>query len=103
MAASAICNEMGYDSSASTWENSNLWDSVQGSYDIALDDMHCSTNKFAECTYTTSPNCAHSEDVFLTCGKWRCRIDIHYQPSNRIMALGFWPLGNNYQHDVRVI
>ena len=81
MAASAICNEMGYDSSAiSTWANSNsLWESVQGSYDIALDDVDCSTKNFTECTYSRSHNCEHSEDVFLTCGtgRWRCTVDIH--------------------------
>ena len=67
VAASVICNEMGYDSGAISWSNSNLYDSVQQSYEIALDDVDCQTDNFAECTYATSNNCAHSEDLYLTC------------------------------------
>ena len=87
--ASAICNEMGYDSSVITWANSNLFDSVQQSYEIAMDDVECQTDNFAECTYITSNNCAHSEDLYLTCGtgsgKWRCGAAFHVHSSNMII------------------
>ena len=67
MAASAICNEMGYGTSAGSWESGIVWDSLQNSFVIAMDDVVCSTNNFAECTYSREDNCGHSEDVFLTC------------------------------------
>ena len=90
VAASAICKKMGYDGSTSTWESRNLWDSVQQSYDIALDNVYCQTDNFAECTYETSDNCGHSEDVYLTCGRWRCRVETHDNPRNsmRLLFLG---------------
>ena len=84
--ASAICNEMGYDSSVITWANSNLFDSLQQSYEIAMDDVECQTDNFAECTYITSNNCGHNEDLYLTCGtgigKWRCAAAFHVHSSN---------------------
>ena len=80
MAASAICNEIGYNGDAITWANSNLYDSIQQSYDIALDDVECQSDNFAECTFATSHNCGHSEDLYLNCGiqgKWRCGVAFH--------------------------
>ena len=88
-AASAICHEMGYDSSSITWANSDLWDSVQQSYDIVLDDVDCQNDNFAECTYATSHNCAHSEDIYLICGRWKCRVAFHYHSGNSV-ALVYW-------------
>ena len=82
MAASAICNEIGYNNNgdAITWANSNLYDSIQQSYDIVLDDVRCQSDNFAECTFATSHDCGHSEDLYLNCGiqgKWRCGVAFH--------------------------
>ena len=87
MGASAICNEMGFDSNVITWANSNLFDSVQQSYEIALDDVQCQTDNFAESTYITSNNCGHSEDLYLTCGTGKCTCGavFHVHSSNMII------------------
>ena len=70
LSASAICQEMGY-STASSWSYGNVWTSVQEAYDIVMDNVNCQTGSFEECSYDTTHNCGHTEDVFLTCG--RCK------------------------------
>ena len=74
LSASAICQEMGY-TYAGSWSNGNLWPSVQEAHEIVLDNVECGTESFAECTYLTTHNCGHGEDVFLNCG--RCKQPVH--------------------------
>ena len=87
VSATAICNEMGYYTNVNTWANSNLFDSVQQSYEIAMGNVICETDNFAECTYVTSDNCQHHEDLYLTCanGKWICGAAFHVYSSNMII------------------
>ena len=68
LSASAICQKMGYNTEAS-WSYGNLWPSVQDGYSIALDNVNCQTENFEECSYDTTHNCGHGDDVFLNCGK----------------------------------
>ena len=64
-AAHAICKEIGYQC-ALEWHAGDNW-ITQESYPIALDNVYCETENFTQCTYDTSHNCGHAEDVFLTC------------------------------------
>ena len=67
--ANAICREMGYSGSSewfSDWIKYSFGE-VQTSLDINLDDVKCSNDDWNSCTYSTSHNCGHSEDVFLAC------------------------------------
>ena len=66
--ANAICREMGY-SGSSGWVSGSSYSygTRQTSLDINLDDVSCSTGYWNSCSYSTSHNCGHSEDVFLTC------------------------------------
>ena len=63
--ANVICQEMGYDR-ASSWNSGSFFD-VQSSLDITLDDVDCNGESWSSCDYQTTPNCDHSEDVYLTC------------------------------------
>ena len=67
--ANAICREMGY-SGSSSWVSGSSYSygENQTSLDITLDDVQCSDDDWNSCSYSTSHNCGHSEDVFLTCG-----------------------------------
>ena len=65
-AADAICSLLGYPSNGSKWTSGSKW-SIQSDYSIKLDEVNCWTNSWSICTYSESPNCDHSEDVFLTC------------------------------------
>ena len=67
-AAVTICKKMGFPS-AQKWENGNNFD-LQDNLDIKLDDVRClDDHEWSSCSYRESHNCAHSEDVFLTCGE----------------------------------
>ncbi|KAL5253617.1 hypothetical protein ACHWQZ_G013415 [Mnemiopsis leidyi] len=67
--ANAICREMGYSGSLSWVSGSSYsYGENQTSLDITLDDVQCSDDDWNSCSYSTSHNCGHSEDVFLTCG-----------------------------------
>ena len=67
-AANAICREMGHSRSTS-WKSGidPLFGENQTSLDITLDDIKCSDNDWKSCSYSTSHNCGHNEDVFLSC------------------------------------
>ncbi|XP_063678147.1 SCO-spondin-like [Bolinopsis microptera] len=67
-AAAAICREMGFLHEEVSWNSGSKWD-IQNNYNIGLDDVRCSSTYWSSCTYITSHNCAHSEDIFLTCGQ----------------------------------
>ena len=65
--ASAICREMGY-KQAAHWTSRYLYDrDYQDRFDITLDNVKCYNEDWKYCSYSTNPNCHHSEDVFLTC------------------------------------
>ncbi|KAL5253623.1 hypothetical protein ACHWQZ_G013415 [Mnemiopsis leidyi] len=64
--ANAICREMGY-SGSSAWESGMFFSDEQSNRRITLDNVACSDNDWDSCSYTSSHNCGHSEDVFLTC------------------------------------
>ena len=57
---------MGYDRS-SGWTSGSFYSDVQSSLDITLDDVDCNGESWSSCDYQTTPNCDHSEDVYLTC------------------------------------
>ena len=64
--ADVICQEMGYDRS-SGWTSGSFYSDLQSSLDITLGDVDCDGKSWSNCDYQTTPKCAHSEDVFLTC------------------------------------
>ena len=68
--ADAICREMGY-LRALSWvsRSSYSYGTSQTSLDINLDDVRCKNNDWDSCTYSTSHDCVHNEDVFLTCAE----------------------------------
>ena len=73
-AANAICREMGQPR-ATIWKSSVLevslyyWEfgSYAQSLDITLDDVRCRESKWDTCSYSTTHNCHHGEDVYLAC------------------------------------
>ena len=67
-AANAICREMG-NSGSTSWYGGRTFSfgEFQNSFEITLDDVTCTDDDWKSCTYSTSHNCGHSEDVFLSC------------------------------------
>ena len=67
-AANAICHEMG-NSGSTSWYGGRTFSfgELQNSFEITLDDVTCTDDDWNSCTYSTSHNCGHSEDVFLSC------------------------------------
>jgi len=63
--AIAICGLMGYDGFDS-WSNGQLFD-LQTSLEIGLDNVECSSGSWDSCSYLTTHNCGHHEDVHLNC------------------------------------
>ena len=63
--AEAICRVMGYNGQTS-WTSRYSW-SIQSTYDIKLDNVDCNNFDWDDCSFSTSHNCGHSEDVFLEC------------------------------------
>ena len=53
---------MGY-SGARSWRFGMSW----GTYRISLDDMNCTEGDWGSCSYTTSHNCVHDKDIFISC------------------------------------
>ena len=66
-AATAICKEMGYNSSVE-YETGDKWN-VQNTYSIKMGDVTCGNSFWFTCTYLNSPDCDpyHRDDIFLTC------------------------------------
>ena len=62
--ADAICRNMGY-SRADSWRADLAWNSA--AYRIALDDVNCTEGHWSSCTHTTSHNCIHGKDIFISC------------------------------------
>ena len=69
LAAAAICKKMNFTGGAS-WTSEESFE-IQSSYNINLDDVACESGEWESCTFTEEANCAHSEDVFLSCGEKR--------------------------------
>ncbi|KAL5253796.1 hypothetical protein ACHWQZ_G013538 [Mnemiopsis leidyi] len=69
LAATAVCKEMGYECALS-WSSGEAWP-IQNSYSIALDNVFCETDNFTDCSFDLDHNCAHAEDVSLTCS-YKC-------------------------------
>ena len=65
-AANAISSLLEYAASGSSWVSEYRW-SQQNQDSITLGDVNCQTSSWFTCTYSKSPNCRHSEDMFLTC------------------------------------
>ena len=63
--ADAICRKMGY-LRHMQWTSGDKW-SIQASLEITLDDVLCSSGEWSSCSFSTTQNCGHSEDVFLQC------------------------------------
>jgi len=64
-AANAVCRKLGYPE-AMTFTSGQVRRFTE-TLNIALDDVRCRSGDWEECTYSTTHNCGHSEDVFLTC------------------------------------
>ena len=64
--ADAICRKMGY-SGASAWESGYFFSGEQSDREITLDNVDCGSHNWDFCRYSTTHNCEHSQDVFLTC------------------------------------
>ena len=65
-AANAICKELGYAESLD-WDSDNSFAGLQNSFPINLDDVSCRNSSWSSCSYSSKHNCAHREDVFLSC------------------------------------
>ena len=69
-AATLICKSMGY-KCASNWDVKKELE-IQQNFKIILDNVMCTrpSGEFSEaCSFSTSHNCGHDEDIFLNCGK----------------------------------
>ena len=66
--AGAICRVLGFESGESEWKSGSLWE-IQSDYEITLDDVRCQEGSWTSCTFSETHNCAHREDVFLSCGE----------------------------------
>ena len=70
--ANAICREMGH-LGATKWESGSPYYEKFRNYietqrlDITLDDVDCRESDWDTCSYTTTHDCVHSEDVYLAC------------------------------------
>ena len=67
-AANAICREMGYSGSTSWKSGSEVsFEEIKKSLEITMDDVKCTDNDWTSCSYSTSHNCVHSEDILISC------------------------------------
>merc|ERR550537_1530247 len=64
--ANAICRVMGF-ASAVRWSHGLFYRTLQMNKGIAMDDVRCRASYWNYCSYRTSNNCNHREDVFLYC------------------------------------
>ena len=63
--ADAICRKMGY-LGHTEWTSGDKW-SIQSTLQITLDDVLCSSGEWSSCSFKSTNDCGHSEDVFLQC------------------------------------
>ena len=64
--AHAICRVMGY-SSAARYRHGLRYGTQQSHRAITMDDVRCRASYWNYCSYRSSHNCNHHEDIFLTC------------------------------------
>ena len=64
--ADAICREMGFHAALS-WRNGYFYNVQQTARAIRLDNVACSSNVWAACSYSETHNCNHHEDVHISC------------------------------------
>ena len=82
-AADAICKEIGFEG-AMYWTSGQFLYAEDDYYQeyrnlpITMDDVNCRGNNWEiDCTFITSHNCGHSEDVQLACeGMWPLRLHL---------------------------
>ena len=66
LAAAAICKEMGF-LGYNRWTTEESF-AIQSNYDVKLVDVVCYDKNWSRCDYDAdSPNCEHTQDVFLEC------------------------------------
>ena len=63
--ADAICREMGH-YGYTMYTYGFKW-SIQSEFHIELDEVKCSSGDWESCSFQTSNDCSHDEDVFLQC------------------------------------
>jgi len=63
--ADAICRKMGYLGHTEWTSGDKL--SIQSTLQITLDDVLCSSGEWSSCSFKSTNDCGHSEDVFLQC------------------------------------
>ena len=63
--ADAICRKMGYPGYW-RWTSGDKW-SIQSTLQITLDDVLCSSGEWNSCSFKSTTDCSHIEDVFLQC------------------------------------
>ena len=68
-AADALCSVLGFPGVNSGYTSGGpVLEDFRAGRRITLDDVTCGSSDWDDCTYSTTHNCAHSEDVFLQCG-----------------------------------
>ena len=77
----AICKEMGF-TGLYSWRNGNYWSSRQKTYNLTLDNVRCPSPDWSSCSYLTSHDGDHREDVFLAC--YILCLPGHYRSSTSI-------------------
>ena len=67
-AANAICRLMNF-TSASRWASNvdGNFNDIISNYDIKLDNVICNSAQWWDCSYSENHDCAHNEDVLLSC------------------------------------
>ena len=63
--ANAICRKMGYPGYW-RWTSGDKW-SIQSTLQITLVDVRCSRGLWSFCSFASTNNCGHNDDVFLQC------------------------------------
>ena len=70
-----MCRMMGYES-LDDWGNGRKY-AWQDDYLIKLDEVRCSGSVVPQCTYDTTHDCGHYEDVWLSCNIRKQRGDLN--------------------------
>ena len=65
--ANAICKELGYSRSLNWTSGYHYNLNFQFGFHITLDDVECDEGDWGLCSYSTSNDCYHLKDVFLSC------------------------------------
>ncbi|XP_063692406.1 deleted in malignant brain tumors 1 protein-like isoform X4 [Bolinopsis microptera] len=65
--ANAICKELGYSRSLNWTSGYHYNFNFQLGFNITLDDVECGDDDWGLCSYSTSNDCYHLKDVFISC------------------------------------